>query len=65
MIIPKSYEDKLDYKETEIYIKYVKDNFEANLAENLNLLRVSAPLFVKNNSGLNDNLNGVNGNVWL
>ena len=59
MIIPKSYEDKLDYKETEIYIKYVKDNFEANLAENLNLLRVSAPLFVKNNSGLNDNLNGV------
>ena len=59
MIIPKSYEDKLDYKETEIYIKYVKDNFEANLAENLNLLRVSAPLFVKNNSGLNDNLNSV------
>lgn len=48
----------LSLKETEIAIKKVKDDFEAILAENLNLTRVSAPLFVFNNSGLNDNLNG-------
>ena len=48
----------LSLKETEIAIKKVKDDFEAILAENLSLTRVSAPLFVFNNSGLNDNLNG-------
>ncbi len=45
--------------ETEIRIKFIKDVFERELAQNLNLTRVSAPLFVFPESGLNDNLNGV------
>ena len=45
--------------ETEIKIKYIKDSFERLLASRLNLTRVSAPLFVLEESGLNDNLNGV------
>lgn len=45
--------------ETEIKIKYLKDTFEKLLASKLNLTRVSAPLFVLADSGLNDNLNGV------
>ena len=53
------YQSLLSLKETELAIKFVKDNFEAKLAHNLNLMRVSAPLFVLKSSGLNDNLNGV------
>ena len=54
----KDYKSILDLKETEVAIKLVKDNFEKNLSANLNLLRVSAPLFVLPSTGLNDNLNG-------
>ncbi len=46
-------------RETEKAIKYIKDTFSHNLAEALNLERISAPLFVTSASGLNDNLNGV------
>ncbi len=53
------YIPKLDLLSTEIAIKEIKDSFEKELANNLNLTRVSAPLFVYANSGLNDNLNGV------
>lgn len=53
------YQSKLNLIQTEIAIKTIKDNFEKFLAGNLNLTRVSAPLFVLNDSGLNDNLNGV------
>jgi len=49
----------LTIKETEIAIKKIKDYFEKTLAEKLNLTRVSAPLFVTAESGLNDTLNGV------
>jgi aspartate--ammonia ligase len=59
LIIPDGYKPALDIKETEIGIKYVKDYFERELAKQLNLTRVSAPLFVKPETGLNDNLNGV------
>ena len=45
--------------ETEIAIKFLKDKFEDLLAKKLNLVRVSAPLFVDKETGLNDNLNGV------
>lgn len=45
--------------ETEIAIKLVKDTFERRLAQALNLTRVSAPLFVRPETGLNDDLNGV------
>jgi aspartate--ammonia ligase len=57
--IPSNYSRKLDLRETEIAIKKVKDFFENALAVELNLTRVSAPLFVKTETGLNDNLNGV------
>lgn len=46
-------------RETEKAIKYIKERFAANLAKNLNLERISAPLFVTSDSGINDNLNGV------
>lgn len=53
------YNPKLNLMTTEIAIKKVKDLFEKELAYALNLTRVSAPLFVYSDSGLNDNLNGV------
>ena len=59
MIIPEGYKSELDIIETEVAIKKVKDFFERELARNLSLTRVSAPLFVLPNSGLNDDLNGV------
>ncbi|NLY74398.1 MAG: aspartate--ammonia ligase [Firmicutes bacterium] len=59
LIIPSNYQPKLDLRETEVAIKKVKDFFEAGLARELNLIRVSAPLFVRPETGLNDNLNGV------
>lgn len=59
IIIPEGYKSPQTIKETEIAIKEVKDYFERMLAKQLNLTRVSAPLFVKPESGLNDNLNGV------
>lgn len=54
-----AYKSALSLKETEIAIKFIKDTFENKLATNLNLIRVSAPLFVFKKSGLNDNLNGI------
>lgn len=59
IVIPEGYKSPQTIKETEIAIKEVKDYFERILAKQLNLTRVSAPLFVKPESGLNDNLNGV------
>lgn len=59
LVIPEGYQAALDTRETEVAIKKVKDFFEKALAANLNLTRVSAPLFVDPKSGLNDNLNGV------
>nr|WP_307775650.1 aspartate--ammonia ligase [uncultured Cetobacterium sp.] len=53
------YKSKLDVMETEKGIKRVKDFFERDLARKLDLTRVSAPLFVTPESGLNDDLNGV------
>ena len=57
--IPKNYHSALDLYDTQIGIKTVKDYFQSQLSAQLNLLRVSAPLFVDPASGLNDNLNGV------
>ncbi|OHT00948.1 Aspartate--ammonia ligase [Tritrichomonas foetus] len=58
LILPDHYEAKLSIIDTEIAIKLCKDTFEQKLAEKLNLTRVSAPLFVQPETGLNDNLNG-------
>ena len=58
-IIPKDYLSELNLHDTQIAIKTVKDFFQNLLSQRLNLSRVSAPLFVDPDSGLNDNLNGV------
>ena len=52
------YKSTLNLLETEIAIKFIKDTFEKELAKALKLTRVSAPLFVQPETGLNDNLNG-------
>ena len=59
LTIPKDYHSALNLYDTQVGIKLVKDAFQGLLSERLNLLRVSAPLFVDPTSGLNDNLNGV------
>ena len=58
-IIPKDYHSELNLNDTQIAIKTVKDFFQNLISQRLNLSRVSAPLFVDPDSGLNDNLNGV------
>lgn len=59
LILPKGYKTPLDIRETAVAIKKVKDHFERRLGKTLNLTRVSAPLFVSPETGLNDNLNGI------
>ncbi|WP_352418446.1 aspartate--ammonia ligase [Proteiniborus sp.] len=56
--VPNGYKSSLDVIDTEIAIKKLKDYFEGELAKELNLIRVSAPLFIKPQTGLNDNLSG-------
>ena len=58
LIIPEKYQSLLEVRETQIAIKKLKDYFENTLAKELGLIRVSAPLFVRPESGLNDNLTG-------
>ena len=53
-----NYKSKLDLMETQIAIKFVKDSFQKELVKQLNLLRVTAPLFVLEKTGLNDDLSG-------
>lgn len=59
LYIPKNYKSDLDLGQTQYLIKEIKDFFQNNLAYKLNLLRVSAPIIVKSETGLNDNLSGV------
>ena len=58
-IIPEGYKSSLNLFDTQIAIGKLKRIFEDNLAQALNLKRVSAPLFVDPQTGINDNLNGV------
>ena len=58
LFIPENYSSPLDVYQTQKAISFIKQTFQARLASSLNLKRVSAPLFVTENSGLNDNLNG-------
>ena len=59
LLIPKNYSSVIDPMESQRAIKKIKDFFQQELSYGLNLRRVSAPLFVTPESGLNDNLNGV------
>ena len=57
-IYPNNYQSILNLVDTQKAIKLVKDTFESELAKELKLMRVSAPLFVEPSTGLNDNLSG-------
>jgi aspartate--ammonia ligase len=58
-VFPKGYTSLLNLKETERAIRLIKEFFQTNLAFELGLIRVTAPLFVKAGTGINDNLNGI------
>ena len=58
VIIPEGYHPTLDAYDTQRAITYIKQTFQEEFSAALNLKRVSAPLFVPEDSGLNDNLNG-------
>lgn len=59
LIIPANYDPHMSVRETQEAIKYIRDTFQKELGKEMNLERISAPLFVEKKSGLNDNLNGV------
>ena len=59
LIIPENYDPHLTVRETQEAIKYIRDTFQKEFGREMNLERISAPLFVEKSSGLNDNLNGV------
>lgn len=58
LILPEGYDPLLDLKQTEMAIKEVKDFFQLSLSTELRLRRVTAPLFVEEGTGINDDLNG-------
>ena len=59
LLIPENYDPVLDIRQTQEAIKYIRDTFQKEFGKEMNLERVSAPLFVPKSSGLNDNLSGV------
>lgn len=59
LIIPENYDPIMDLRQTQEAIKYIRDTFQKEIGRALRLSRISAPLFLQRNSGLNDNLNGV------
>ena len=61
LVIPQGYKAPLPNYEQQRAIAFIKESFQTNLSNALNLRRVSAPLFVASDSGLNDNLNGTRG----
>ena len=59
LTIPEGYKTVLDVYDTQQCIEFIKSHFQSNFRAALNLKRVSAPLFVRADTGLNDDLNGV------
>ena len=59
LILPDNYDARLTVRETQEAIKYIRDTFQKEFGKEMNLYRISAPLFVEKSSGLNDDLNGV------
>ncbi|WP_129045579.1 aspartate--ammonia ligase [Companilactobacillus metriopterae] len=59
LIIPESYDPKLSIKDTQKAIRYIRETFQNEFGKELNLSRLSAPMFLEKSTGLNDNLNGV------
>lgn len=59
LIFPENYDPHMDVRRTQSAIKYIRDTFQREFGKEMNLERISAPLFVTKSSGFNDNLNGV------
>ncbi|MDF7669224.1 aspartate--ammonia ligase [Lactobacillus sp. ESL0703] len=59
LILPEKYQPTLTIRDTEAAIVFIRERFQTILAQKLNLQRMSAPMFVEKDTGLNDNLNGV------
>ena len=59
LMFPEGYHPLLGVRQTEIAIRQIKEFFQTNLAFELNLMRVTAPLFVLSGTGINDDLNGI------
>ena len=59
VFLPKQYNEKLDLYETQLAIGMLRQYFQQKLCKKLNLKRVTAPLFVQPETGLNDDLNGI------
>jgi len=65
LFIPPGYRPLVNPRDTERAIRAIKEFFQTNLAFELNLTRVTAPLFVKAGCGINDDLNGVEAPAWF
>lgn len=59
LILPQNYDPHMTVRDTQDAIKFIRDTFQKEFGREMNLERISAPLFVDQASGLNDNLNGV------
>lgn len=59
LTIPEHYNPVLSVRQTQEAIKYIRDTFQHEFGKEMNLLRITAPLFVEKRSGLNDDLNGI------
>ena len=59
LITPEHYDPRLSVRDTQEAIKYIRDTFQKEFAKEMNLWRISAPLFLEKSTGLNDDLNGV------
>ena len=55
LILPENYDPRLGVRQTQEAIKYIRDTFQKEFGKEMNLERISAPLFVEKRSGLNDN----------
>ena len=58
LYLPEKYDPRMDVRTTQQAIKYIRDTFQKEFGKEMNLERISAPLFVPRSSGLNDNLSG-------
>lgn len=59
LTIPQDYKSKLSVRETEAAIRYIRETFQDEFGQEMHLERLSAPMYVEQATGLNDNLNGV------
>jgi aspartate--ammonia ligase len=59
LYFPPGYQPLLGLRQTEQAIRQIKEFFQTNLSFELNLMRVTAPLFVLSGTGINDDLNGI------